>query len=187
MKRLPKTLFILFSVVLFIYMLWPWGPKVVSDFKDLPDSAKSTLDGDTVQVPNVAGYFSENYRDFVVPYYVNEYQSLINFPFAPLRLVYPPEYAYTAIKEQTQSTYLEELVYPLRNSLFVNGMEPIGKDGEQLFAGAAEFGFEGNLYPTKTTIRFYPPTYFVRLLVWFGIVVSVYSLWKVGRRVLTNA
>jgi len=187
MKWLPKILLISFSVILLVYMLWPWGSRVISDFPNLPNSAKSTLDGDTVQVPNVAGYFSRNYRDIVIPFYHNEYQLQTKLPFAPLKLIHPPEFAFVAIKEQTQSTYLEELVYPLRDSLYINGMEPIGKDGEQLFAGAAEFGFEGILYPVKTTIRFYPSSYAVRILVWAGIVTSVILLWKVGRKVLTNA
>jgi hypothetical protein len=40
------------------------------------------------------------------------------------RLNYPPEEAQTIIRDQTRSTYLEEVVHPFRESIFVNGFEP---------------------------------------------------------------
>jgi hypothetical protein len=183
---LKKILFSLFSLAFLIYLVLP-GPRGISDFPSLPDSTKSTLEGDTIQIPNVAAYFSENYRDFVIPFYSNSYQKKTIMPFRPLRLNYPPEFAFTAIKDQTQSTYLEELVYPLRDSLFVNGMEPFDKDGNTRWVGAGKFRQDGQGFSTKVTLRYYPSAIPVRFIVWLGINLSFIFLWRFSRRIITRA
>lgn len=178
-----KYLYIIFSVLLAIYMLWP-GPAKISDFKALPDSYKSQLEGDTIQIPNVAGYFSNNYRDFVVPFYSENYQANMHLFLPPLRLNHPPEYSWIAIKRHTDSTYLEELVYPLRDSLFINGLEPFNPDRTPKFWGATPFEDGGRLSDTKTTLRFYPSPLWARLLVWALISSSIVLLYKLGRKII---
>ncbi len=179
-----KRVFIVFSVLLLIYMVWP-GPGKISDFAPLPSSDKSTLEGDTIQIPNVAGYFSNNFREFVVPFYLKNYQALTGFPFPPLKLNHPPEYSWIAIKKHTDSTYIEELVYPLRDSLYVNGLEPFYSDGQPKFWGSIKFDIGKNNWFTKTTLRFYPSGTASRILVWFGIVASSYMLFKMTKKILT--
>lgn len=182
---MPKILFAIFSLLLFIYMVLP-GPSSINDFPVLPNSTKSTLEGDTIQVPNVAGYFSNNYRDFVTQFYREGYKSNTVFPFQPLRLNYPPEFAFTAIKDQTQSTYLEEYVYPLRDSIYVNGLEPLTEDGKPKFRGAIPFEIGEQRYKAKVTLRYYPSTIPVRLVVWAGITLSICLLWKMGKETLKS-
>ncbi len=182
---MAKKIFIIFSLTLLIYMIAP-GPRSISNFADLPNSIKSNLPGDTVQVPNVAGYFSNNYRDFTTTFYKKNYQSLTLFPFPPIRLNYPPEFSYTAIKDQTQSTYLEEYVYPLRDSLFVNGFEPFYEDGTPKYDGAIKFDIGPIFYDNKATIRFYPSNIIVRIVVWLGIISSTYLLWKMFKKIIFN-
>lgn len=178
-----KKIFIVFSGLLLVYMIWP-GPGKISDFKPLPTSSKSKLAGDTFQIPNVAGYFSDNYRSFVVPFYLSDYQKSARLPFPPLRLNHPPEYSWTTIKKHTDSTYLEELVYPLRDSLYVNGFEPFYPDGKPKFWGSTNFVVDGHSWYTKTTLRFYPSKLIVRILVWFGVIISIYLLFKMGRKII---
>ncbi len=181
-----KKVFISFAILLLIYMIWP-GPGKISDFKALPSSSKSTLAGDNIaQVPNVAGYFSDNYRPFVTSFYKSNYWQKTFLPFPPIELIHPPEYAFVTIKKHTDSTYLEEFVYPLRDSLYVNGFEPYYSDESPKFWGSAKFDVEGGSFYTKTTIRFYPSPIFVRILVWLGIVTSIYWLNKVGKKILFN-
>ncbi len=179
-----RKIFIIFSVLLLIYMVWP-GPSKISDFKPLPFSDKSTLEGDTIQIPNVSAYFSDNYRKFVVDYYQNNYQQDSFFPFPPLRLNHPPEYSWNAIKKHTDSTYLEELVYPLRDSLYVNGFEPFYEDGTSKFWGSTKLNEGKDLWYTKTTLRFYSSKTLIRILVWLGITSSIYLLFKMGKEILT--
>lgn len=164
-------------------MLWP-GPSKISDFKALPNSDKSTLEGDTIQIPNVAGYFSDNYREFVVPFYSENYQNDMHFFLPPLRLNHPPEYSWAVIKRHTDSTYLEELVYPLRNSLYVNGLEPYYSDGTPKFWGATKFEIGKNAWDTKVTLRFYSSNVLIRFMVWLGISVSIIWIYKLGRKVI---
>lgn len=178
-----KYAFVIFSTLLFVYMLWP-GPSQISDFYALPNSDKSTLEGDTIQVPNVAGYFSNNYREFVTPFYSKNYQKKTLLPFPPFKLNHPPEFSWIAIKRHTDTTYLEELIYPLRDSLYVNGLEPYYEDGTPKFWGATKFEIGKNIWFTKVTLRFYPSNPLVKFLVWLGICVSIFWIYKLGRRII---
>jgi len=164
-------------------MVWP-SPQHVSQFKSLPNSEKSTLEGDTIQIPNVAAYFSDNFRSFVAPFYAKDYHDLSKLPFPPLRLNHPPEYSWNVIKRHTDSTYLEELYYPLRDSLYVNGLEPYYEDGSSKFWGATKFEVVGKEYFTKVTLRFYPSSIVARIIVWLGILVSIRLLYKFTKLVL---
>lgn len=160
------------------------GPTKVSDFAHLPDSIKSDLEGDTIQIPNVSAYFSNNFRDYSTNFYRKEYKSNTWLPILPLRLNHPPEFAFTAIKKHTDSTYLEEFVYPLRDSLYVNGLEPFYENGDPRYPGATQFDAGGKSLYTKVTLRYYPSALWVKLLVWVGIMSSIYLLWHTGKRVL---
>lgn len=178
-----SKLFIIFSVVLLVYMILP-GPGKIEEISALPNSVKSTLDGDTEQVPNVAGYFSSNFRKEAVKFYVNDYQSKTILPIPPLRLNYPPEHAWTVIKKYTDSTYIEELVYPLRGSLYVNGMEPFLENGEPRYEGATKLHLTGSEYLTKVTLRLFPSSVYDRIIVWIGLVISIYLLWNATKKVV---
>lgn len=178
-----KVIYLIFSLLLLIYMVWP-GPSKISDFKALADSDKSKLEGDTIQIPNVSAYFSNQFREFVTPFYAQNYQTLSRFPFPPLKLNHPPEYSWKVIKKHTDSTYLEEYVYPFRDSLFVNGFEPFYSGGSPKFWGSTMFEIEGKNWFTKTTLRFYPSSPVVRIIVWIGIVISLYLLYRLGRKII---
>lgn len=178
-----KIIFWIFSAILLIYMIWP-GPTKISDFKPLPNSDKSTLEGDTIQIPNVSAYFSDSFREFVIPFYLKNYQENSNFPFPPIEINYPPEFSWKTIKTNTDSTYLEELVYPLRDSIYVNGFEPFYLDGTSKFWGSTKFEAGNNLYFTKVTLRFYYSNILVRVLVWLGISVSILLIYKLGKDIL---
>lgn len=164
-------------------MIWP-SPNSISNFPPLPDSDKSTLEGDTIQIPNVSAYFSNNFREFVIPFYSQSYQKLTNSPFPPLRLNHPPEYSWIAIKKHTDSTYIEELVYPLRDSLYVNGLEPFDEYGQPKWWGATKFEISKNIWLTKVTLRFYPSNILSRIIVWFGIIISTYLLYKFSQKII---
>lgn len=179
---IKKVVFIIFAVLLLVYMLWP-GPSKISEFKPLPNSAKSTLSGDTVQIPNVSGYFSNNFRSFVIPFYLKNYQENSHFPFPPLELNHPPEYSWVVIKSQTETTYLEELVYPLRDSLYVNGYELYRPDGTPIFYSAPKLEEAGREWPTKVTLRLYTSNVLVRIIVWAGILISINRIFKLGGRI----
>lgn len=182
-----KKTFVIFSLLLLVYMLWP-GPSKISDFPALPSSDKSKLEGDTIQIPNVSAYFSDNFRDFVTTFYSKAYWKKTLLPFPPLKLNHPPEFSWITIKKHTDSTYLEELVYPLRDSLFVNGLEPFTNMGEPRWWGATKFEASDNLNPwfTKATLRFYPSSILVRIFVWFGITIFSVLIYRLGKKIIFN-
>lgn len=178
-----KIVFGIFSFLLLIYLVLP-GPTVVESFPEIPQSLKSDEPGDTVQVPNTKAYFSGFFRSWVVPFYQKQYQELTLLPFVPLRLNYPPELAFGFVRDQVKSTYLEELVYPLRDSVFINGFEPFYENGRPRYKGALPIEIGNTTFDTKTTLRFYPSPLWARIAAWLGIVVSLGLLGKLGRRII---
>jgi hypothetical protein len=179
-----KVLYIIISAALLLYLLMP-GPTSINDFPDLPNSIRSDLEGDTTQVPNIKAFFSNNYRDFTTNFYKDSFSKTTWLPFGPIRLNYPPEFAFTAIKDQTQSTYLEEFVYPLRDSIYVNGLEPFDNLTKKPRFNGATYLYEdpSKKLETKVTLRYYPSPIWARLVVWLGINVSLAALWIVGQKV----
>jgi hypothetical protein len=185
LKRILWAIYAILSLVLLIYLIMP-GPSSIDDFSALPSSNKSSLEGDTVQVANISAYFSNNFRDSVIPFYSQNYQAKTKFFFPPLRLNYPPEDAYSKIKDQTYSTYLEELTYPLRDSLYINGLEPVEKDGQPRYIGAGHFEVDEELFDTKVTLRYYPSSLSSRIITWVGINLSVFLIVYIARRIIKN-
>ena len=169
-----------------VYLILP-GPTKIDDFPGLPNSVKSQEPGDTYQNPNIAAYFSNYWRDFVTPFYYTTFNHLycqkifntIPNPICyipPIRLNHPPERAYEFIRDQQLSTYLEEYLYPMRESFFVNGYEPYDPQGVAFDFRSQPLVVNGVEYPTKTTIRFYPSNPILRILVYMGIWVAIYFL-----------
>ena len=179
MKRIFFPFFVLLSLSFLVYLLLP-GASSIDDFPPPPDSQKSTLAGDTWQEPTLKAYYSDNFRDFVVPFYKNSYEgkSIIFFP--AMKLNYPPEFAFTAIKDQTKSTYLEEVTYPFRDSLFINGFEPFLSDGTPRYDGATKMGNDGQQYLTKVVIRYYPSSISSRIVFWFLVNLSFVLLYRIS-------
>jgi hypothetical protein len=186
---------IILGVIFFlglIYLILP-GPTRIEDFPPLPNSVKSTEPGDTYQHPNIAAYFSDLWRGDVTGYYYSSFNHLycekifgiLPNPICyipPIRLNHPPEQSFTYIRDQQLTTYLEEYLYPMRESFFVNGYEPYDMQGVQFDFRSQPLVVNGREYPTKTTIRFYPSNPLYRVLVYIGIWVSMYFLWKGFKR-----
>jgi hypothetical protein len=87
----------------------------------------------------------------------------LNIPLITYKLNYPPEEAQTIIRDQTRSTFLEEIVHPLRESVFVNGFEPT-EDKDLIRVN-------GKLWRQKIIIRYYPSNIFIRVVV--GLLASI--------------
>ncbi len=185
---------ILLSILFFlglIYVLSP-GPNSIKDFPPIPDSLKSNEPGDTVQVPNIAAFFSEFDRDQITKFYIREYQNqfFLGMFLPPIKLNYPPRAAYQYVRDLLQrSTFLEEYVYPLHGSIFVNGYEPhvendiLGLPHKPL---GDRIGINGKYYRSKTTIRFYPNYWYCRLLVYLVIWICTFLLYKLIKKITSE-
>lgn len=166
-----------------IYLILP-GPHSVADFPPLPRSARSSLDGDTWQNPNIVAYYADFRRYFITWFYEKNFTKMYLFGFIipPVRINHPPEYAYQYIRDQQESTFLEEYVYPLRESIFVNGYEPMIEDEMNKkvhsFVGDHIY-FQEVPYDSKTTLRFYTSNVVIRLLIYFGCWLSAFAMYKI--------
>src|SRR5579872_2116571 len=179
-----------------VYLLLP-GPQTIDDFSRLPISTKSELAGDTIQNPNIAAYYSNYDRAYVTQFYQQDLKNnycndeVMGFPnplcfIPPIKLNHPPEEAFTYIRDQEESTYLEEYLYPLRESLFVNGYEPIDKTGKKFNSSSVPLLVDGLTYFSKATIRYYPTPIWERVLVYLLIWISIWAMWVVGKKALRH-
>ncbi len=180
-----RAILIIVFVLGLIYILLP-GPSSVFDFPPLPNSIKSDLDGDTWQNPNIAAYFSDFRREEITKFYKSFFSRSIflGIPLPIISLNRPPEEAYKYVRDQQESTFLEEYVFPLRGSIFVNGYEPRvendmrGRQESDDYIGHF-VKYNDKLYVSKTTLRFYPNNVFARVTTYLGIWLALIWFYKV--------
>lgn len=154
MKNLPKLLYLGFCLILISYLSLP-----NFDFPTPPsDSLQSNEPADT-ETPLRRAYFTNYTRQEVMLHYKRQFEksSFLGIPLPTYRLNYPPEEAQTIIRDQTRSTFLEEITHPFRESMFINGFEP--KDPKD-----AVF-IEGRLWRQKIIVRYVPSSLAIRLAI----------------------
>jgi hypothetical protein len=117
MKTWMKIGYIILSFVYFIYLLLP-----NTTFPNKLDDALQSDEPADTETSLRRAYFTNHDRSEVLMYYQDKFK--VASYIQSYRLNYPPEESQTLIRDQTMSTYLEEMVYPFRESLFINGFEP---------------------------------------------------------------
>jgi hypothetical protein len=141
MKKGLRIIIVLIFSALFVYTLIPSPqfPEPMSGF------FQSGEPGD-VETPLRRGYYTNATRQEVMDHYMNEFKGY--------SLNYPPEEAETIIRDQTKSTFLEEIVHPLRESVYINGFEPNTPEYAIVINGTA--------WRQKITIKYIPSRVYVR-------------------------
>lgn len=154
MRLFAKIIFLLFSLIFIVYLLLP-NPSFPTP---PPDSIQSNEPADT-ETPLRRAYFTDFTRGEVLEHYQNQFNKslLLGIPLPTYRLNYPPEEAQTIIRDQTRSTFLEEIVHPFRESVFVNGFEP--KDAKDAIY------INDRFFRQKIIVRFVPSPTVARVLV----------------------
>lgn len=158
----PKILFAIFGIAFLIYLVIPEPsfPGSLWDFKASTEPADK-------ETPLRRGYYTNLTREQVTSHYSKEFGWGI-------RLNYPPEDAQTLIRDQTRSTFLEEIVHPFRESIFVNGFEP--KDSKD------DIWYQGQHFRQKIIIRYVQSNMVVRLIIFSFAYIGFYFLvkeWKI--------
>lgn len=125
-----------------------------------PDSLVSQEPADTETIYRRA-YYTHLTRAEIMTYYTNYWRR----PF--IKLIVPPEDAQTAIRDQTRSSWLEELVHPLKDSLYVNGFYPT-KPTEQ-------FNFDSVHWEGKIILHYFPSSLATRFTVL--LLAAVFGYW----------
>lgn len=116
-----------------------------------PGSLQSQEPADT-ESPYRRAYYTNLSRSQLMQHY----ESAFDFPFQ-LRLNHPPEEAYSAVRDQTRSSWLEQLVNPGREKLYVNGFFPT--------LPTEQINISGVHYLNKITVRHIPSSAPARLTV----------------------
>lgn len=154
MKKPVKIIYLVLSAFFLFYLVIP-----APDFPPQPpDTLKSDEPGD-IEDPLRPSYFTDFDREGIIGYYKQHFSNspLLNIPFLTYRLNYPPEESVTIIRDQARSTYLEELVHPFRESLFVNGFGArVAKD---------VIIIQDRLWQEKITIKYIPSSLVVRVAI----------------------
>lgn len=186
-----KTIQIILSLIFFaaglFYILAP-APQNINDIPAIPGSLKSTEPGDTIQNPNIAAYFSDYWREDVTKFYKQEFGKLNEFGFTlpAINLNHPPEEAFQFVRDQQKATYLEQYIFPLRGSLFVNGYEPIDRSGKRFDTSSVPIQVSGEFFNSKTTLRFYPVPLHIRIIFYLSIWGSIIVLYLVTKKVWSS-
>ncbi len=138
---------------------------------------RSDEPGDTWQNPDQKAFFTDKIRTEVLSEMQTSFgKNLGRFSSLSYRLNYRPEEAGEFVRDQLPSYYLEEIIHPLRESLFVNGWEP---KNSPIFADIPKeerpFIFiKGNLYLSKVTLKPLSSKPLARILVWNAIFPAFY-------------
>lgn len=147
-----------------IYLILP-SPR----YPDLTGGARSDEPGDTWQNPDQKGFYSNEDREYVLGDIQKQFSlKLDGFVIPSYRLNYRPEEAYELVRDQLDSYYLEEIVYPLRESMFVNGWEPkkTPRFAHLPAKSIPDISLHGIAYNAKITLRPVTSPVWARLLVW---------------------
>lgn len=152
------TIFLFFGLIFIGYLLFP-----NFDFpRALPDSLQSKEPGDSESSLRRA-YFTNMTREEVMGWYKTQFKW-------GYRLNYPPEVSSKVIRDQTKSTFLEEIVHPFRESIYINGFEP--KDPMDAI------NIEGFSWRQKIIVRYVPSNILARTLIGIVSLVLVFILMK---------
>lgn len=130
-----------------------------------PGALRSSEPGDMESVYRRA-YYTNLSRSEVLSHYSAQFSAYL----PQLLLNYPPEEAFTLVRDQTKSSWLQELVHPGRESLYVNGFYPT-KPTEQI-------NINGIHYVNKITVRYIPSHPVGRITVLALAVICGYLLFK---------
>lgn len=145
MNKPAKIIFAVFGILLLVYLALPEPsfPKGLWDF------VESTQPADK-ETPLRRGYYTNTTREQLMSHFTREF----NWGIV---LNYPPEEAQTLIRDQTKATFLQEIVHPMRESLFINGYRP-QSDKEILEAGGVH-------YESKVILKYIGSNLLLRLLI----------------------
>jgi hypothetical protein len=166
--NIVKIIIVIIFVGCNLYLILP-SPL---ELPPLPESVRSVEPGDTTQVSGVSAYYTDLPRKTVVDFYTKAFSrsSFLGIPLISFRLNHPPERIREVLRDTQQSTYVEEVVHPLRESLFINGFEwendPFTSPSRRIKNATT---IAGKTYKCKVTLFNQGGAIWQRLLVFWGI------------------
>jgi len=162
--KLKITLALILYILGAVYLMSP-TPQV----PDLDGGVRSDEPGDTWQNPDQKAFYTNRVRGEVIPEMQEKYSSSIfGITIPTYRLNYRPEESYQYVRDQVKSYYLEEIIYPFKESLFVNGWEPTNSPEFRHLEdkNKPRVTFKTITYLSKITLVPVNSSVWARLLVW---------------------
>lgn len=175
MNKILKIIYISVFFLGTFYLLLP-APK---DFPDLPGAVKSTEPGDTVQIANVSAYYTDMPRAEVVNFYLKYFSKspFLGIPLITYKLNQPPERIKEVLRDTQQTTYVEEIIHPLRESVFINGFEWNNDPFTSLRRRVKNILIvNGKTYQFKVTVFYQESTWLLRLFIFYSCLIATYLL-----------
>lgn len=150
LTKVFNLFFIIASGLLLIYTVFP-----IPKFPEKPPDSVQSLEAGDTESPMRRAYYTNLTREETMELYMNQMLAGNGFLMPTYRLNYPPEDAQIFIRDQTRSTFLEEIVHPFREFLFINGFEPkLDKD---------EIWYKGVNYRLKITVKYVTSNIYLRI------------------------
>lgn len=175
--KLKISCIIIFLIGL-AYLLVPL-PSKIEDFSAVPNSYKYSEQYDGIRYHQIISYLTDYRRQQATTFYKQQLQTMPFFP--PIRLNHPPEEARQLIRDEERSTYLEEFVYPLKGSIFINGYEPFDINGYPFDNRSYPLDMNGRVYASKLTVRYYPVSMATRILAYLLIWLSIWLIYRTAK------
>jgi hypothetical protein len=172
MKTSVKLLISIIFLILAFYVCLP-----VPEYPEHPKGVLQSTEAADLESPFRQSYFTNLTREEIMTFYTQKFNrpKFLNLWIPTYRLNYPPEESQSIIRDQTHSTFLEEIVHPFRESLFISGYEP-DPNYETLTV-------EGQIWRQKIIVKYVPSLLWARLLV---IALAFIFTWVIKMEWLTE-
>lgn len=177
---IKKFAFIFALVLGTFYLLLP-APE---NFPPPLQGVKSIEPGDTTQITNVSAYYTDIPRKDILDYYQGYFSRspFLGIPLITYRLNHPPERIREVLRNTQQSTFVEEIIHPFRESVFINGFEwnndpltPVKSRPKNILV------VDGTTYQFKITLYYQESKIWQRLMIFYLAMAAVYFLDKYFR------
>ncbi len=168
-----------------VYLLAP-----TPSLPELSNAVLSNEPGDTVQNPDQRGYYTNSSRQQVLSEIQKNFKiNFLGYKIPSYRLNFRPEEAGELVRDQLKSNYLEEIIYPLHSSVFVNGWEPKKSPAyaNKQSLEVPDISIYGVPYEAKITLKPTTSTSPLRVFVWTLIFPLSYLVLKSLTISLSNA
>lgn len=157
-KLLTLSSLVVIALAFSTYLLTP-----NSEFPAPPPDAFRSVEPADSEIDLRRAYFTNFTRQQVISHYKKQFKGLVT-----LNLNYPPEDSQTLIRDQTMSTYLEELVHPFRESIYINGFKPTkAKD---------DIWYKGVHYEQKIIIKYAGTSPIFRLIIMLSSLLVLFAV-----------
>jgi len=182
-----KIKFIIAGVVYLLGLIYLTLPSPA--YPDLTQAERSDEPGDTYQHPDQKGYYTNLTRAEVLGQIQSKFAlKILGITIPSYRLNYRPEEAFSLVRDQLKSYYLEEIIYPLRESIFVNGWEPTHSPqyAKMLQNENPDISFRGVPFMSKVTLKPTNSNVLARVVVWTLMFPVAYFVFKSLKKSFKN-